>query len=227
MDTKACIFTEKLHTGGHTSTLWAWSHDYICFCGWTHSNPDSASFVMGFPCFVMAARTVYPKHMWPQGEADVRTPGSIISLADRRRSRQWRPRQTPALRLLSQSCFPPGFSCPSCLFALHITFLTLVHNFNPPCTCFSCLSTGQWIWKWLHLPILRCTACWIFMFSLANFNAGGFVLHWPLLCLLPSVQASRNSSPLTPSILLLFAHFHRQPRVCARPFLPLISPNFT
>ena len=67
--------------------------------------------------------------MWPRGETDVKTPGSIISFANIRHSQPWRPRQRAAPSVTRVST---GFSGPSVLFLSLLTVLTLACNLPPP-----------------------------------------------------------------------------------------------
>lgn len=78
---------------------------WICSCTHIHCNPNSRSFVMESPVLSRGGVPFTQSTCGHWREADVRTPGSIISLANIHCSRSWRPCQIPALQTFSQSCF--------------------------------------------------------------------------------------------------------------------------
>ena len=152
------IFTGSSTGQTYTPSLWACSS--ICFCGGMHRNPNSTSFVIGFPVFSHGGATFTQstcghrgKQMWEPQEA---------SLASQTFTAASRGDPVRHQRCRSSVNHPSsGFSCSSSPFLLHTTFLTLISNLFPPllsqnsevsekdnwrCICFSCLSSSKWIW---------------------------------------------------------------------------------
>lgn len=134
----------------------------IRFCGRMHSNPNSTSFVTespvfsrGGPAFTRSTCGHGGKQMWEHQKASL---ASQTFAAAGRGDPVRQPHCRPSVNHISA-----GFSGPSLLFHLHVTFPTLMCNFlfpfskrsevsegdNWSCICFvSCLSTSQWIWNY-------------------------------------------------------------------------------
>lgn len=213
----------ELHTTD-TPTLWACviTCTSISFCGCMHSNPNSTSFVMGFPVFSRSGATFTQstcghggKQMWEPQEA------SLASQTLAAASRGDPVRHQPCRSSVNQ--VSTGFNCSSFLFPLT---RNLSHtHMQPPfplskksevserdnwgCICYSCLSTSQWIWNYrisifsnklqLNIYVLLSNFMLVALFYITP--AWPFALHACFTQLFPS-HSINFATPISADILV-------------------------